>query len=64
MQNLLNLLIHTIWTYTITTLRAIQWKIPAKEFILDVDSGCKDRAHIQNNLYIFLFTGFAFWKTS
>ena len=35
------------------------------EFTLDVDSGYKDAAHIQNDLlYICLFTDFASWKTN
>ena len=31
---------------------------------MDIDCGYKGGAHIQNNLYIFVFTDFASWKTS
>ena len=33
-------------------------------FALDDDYGYKDEDHIQKNLYIFLFTDFACWKTN
>ena len=29
---------------------------------MGIDSGYKDGAHIQNNLFIFAFTDFASWK--
>ena len=51
-----NSLINRICATTSTNLRVRQWKVPAKEFVLDVDSGYKDEDHIQNNLYIFFFT--------
>ena len=58
-----NVLTNSMRTYTITALRVDQWEILA-EFILDVDSGYKYAAHIQNDLlYISLFTDFARWKT-
>ena len=41
-----NLLINRIWTNTSATLQVHQWKVPAKEVVLDVDSSYKDEAHI------------------
>ena len=39
-----------MWNYTITALGVNQWKFDGNEFISDVDSGCKDPVHIQNDL--------------
>ena len=38
-----NLLTNSMWTYTIATLRVDQWKILAKDFTSDINSGYKVR---------------------
>ena len=54
-----NLLTNNMWTYTIRNLLENQWEILVKKFTLDVDSGYKDVAHIQNDLlYVSHFTDF------
>ena len=52
-----------MWTYTIATLRVDQWKILAKDFISDINSGYKDAAYIQNDL-LYICTDFARWKSN
>ena len=52
-----------IWAYTIKT-RINQWGILAKEFTLDIDSGYKNAAHIQNDLVVHLLLYIFCWKTN